>query len=392
MGLFWVVVLFCEENSVETIPKVWITENEDFAYWPTAKGRSLKEKIQFCVQPEPSWEKFAIRKLGKGKIYENYFDAKTAAKRAEETSDINNSDDEKRRRKRNPLLDSEASSEGDTSDEVRLPVREKINKKEKKKETGKYLESTSTSKNNNGSTDDEVFFRLPVREKLDKREKKKEGGKYLESRSTQDKNNDVGQLLLDDAIHSIDKKVENLTRKFENFIKKFENLNVMVKLIVDQNVSINKKNDDLAIDYNKFLIESNEQVKLNESKSIDKFNIPVNNEEELRDLEEKLKDEKQFDEMVQYIQKIGGYSAYQSIKRTMTRVLNNKIQTEFNWLGAKGKKAFKDLSLAKALIKGVLLNPACFNCTEEDVEKSIKGWLKHANDREILLQKNKTKD
>lgn len=60
------------------------------------------------------------------------------------------------------------------------------------------------------------------------------------------------------------------------------------------------------------------------------------------------------------MEKIGGNSDYECVKRICSRIINNEIASEYNWHGLKGKKPLRESLLAKGTI-GELKKFSC-NC------------------------------
>lgn len=70
MVLAWHIVLFIDEERVETFPKCWVINN-NLGYWPNTKKLStITALIKGCSLPEKdTWDLVKIRIIGKNKIY-----------------------------------------------------------------------------------------------------------------------------------------------------------------------------------------------------------------------------------------------------------------------------------------------------------------------------------
>lgn len=61
------VVQFRAENSVESIPMKWLSEDKRSCFWPEAlKMAALKKAIKQCQEPCKNWKLFEVTVLGEG--------------------------------------------------------------------------------------------------------------------------------------------------------------------------------------------------------------------------------------------------------------------------------------------------------------------------------------
>lgn len=120
------------------------------------------------------------------------------------------------------------------------------------------------------------------------------------------------------------------------------------------------------------VLKSSEKEKEDETTSIfSKFHfLPLNDEEQLHNIEEYLQDERNFTATVSSslkllfsirlhgilffqineLSKLGGSNVYDLVKRCLNSILTNAYAAEFSWHGMKKKKVFSNLKLAKVLI------------------------------------------
>lgn len=60
--MYWKVVHFLKDESVEAVPTSWVNGNE--CYWPPLNGMKLKAAISKGEDPAESWEAHKIRVIG----------------------------------------------------------------------------------------------------------------------------------------------------------------------------------------------------------------------------------------------------------------------------------------------------------------------------------------
>jgi len=62
----YAVLHFSKDNSVEPVPSNWLTDCNNFCFWPIMYTEAALRKARLgCAEPdERTWMKFAVRKLG----------------------------------------------------------------------------------------------------------------------------------------------------------------------------------------------------------------------------------------------------------------------------------------------------------------------------------------
>lgn len=56
MSKTWTIVIFTDENTVETVPSIWIIDNK--CYWPSFTFEKLKAAIRNYEQPNTCWPSY----------------------------------------------------------------------------------------------------------------------------------------------------------------------------------------------------------------------------------------------------------------------------------------------------------------------------------------------
>ncbi|KYN16064.1 hypothetical protein ALC57_11689, partial [Trachymyrmex cornetzi] len=109
-------------DGLEMIPSSWITEDKEYAFWPTFSSNvKFRKAVQKCVSKMENWPLHKIKKmLGTADTYDKVF---KKLKKAEFISNINseNEDDESAKKNRKYRAKSKKSSE-DSEEENRVKV------------------------------------------------------------------------------------------------------------------------------------------------------------------------------------------------------------------------------------------------------------------------------
>ncbi|KAB0801381.1 hypothetical protein PPYR_05735 [Photinus pyralis] len=92
----------------------------------------------------------------------------------------------------------------------------------------------------------------------------------------------------------------------------------------------------------------------------------------------KLRNMEDFNKAILEIAALGGRNTYDFIFRATQKIISNKFSSNFSWLGRKGKRVFKDLSLSSLLINAAIKTKGC---TIKDAEIAIQKWLRRCNKR-----------
>ncbi|XP_011866545.1 PREDICTED: uncharacterized protein LOC105561298 [Vollenhovia emeryi] len=90
------------------------------------------------------------------------------------------------------------------------------------------------------------------------------------------------------------------------------------------------------------------------------------------------------------LSKKGGNNIRIIIKKVMCRILTPEVGRQYSWEGHKGNLVFKDLILAKLVIKSVRLTTKTSheNITDNEIINVIKTWLVKAKLKTKPVQQN----
>ncbi|KAF5275147.1 hypothetical protein FQR65_LT16767 [Abscondita terminalis] len=109
------------------------------------------------------------------------------------------------------------------------------------------------------------------------------------------------------------------------------------------------------------------------------FDLPIENEERLQEFESHLTKEKNLNDVIDEISKIGGKNVQEFVKRTMSRIISNEVGSQYSWIGLKQKKNFSKLLVVQAIIRAGLI--LFKNENSKSFEESIKNWLRRSKER-----------
>ncbi|XP_029158555.1 uncharacterized protein LOC114930866 isoform X2 [Nylanderia fulva] len=120
-------------------------------------------------------------------------------------------------------------------------------------------------------------------------------------------------------------------------------------------------------------------------------NLPVKSKMELQEIERTLQDKGIFHDVATELSKMGGSNLRIIVKKLMCRILTPEIGREYSWEGHKGNLIFKDLLLAKLVLKSVRLttrkSPVII--TDDEIINIVKTWLVKAKLKTKPTQQNK---
>lgn len=150
--------------------------------------------------------------------------------------------------------------------------------------------------------------------------------------------------------------------------------------------SLNAKVDDLTSKVN----ESTKKVEIllaggkeDDDDLSDRFNFPLQTTEAVTDLDEQLKSDKTVEKaLVRHLSLIGGRTAEDTVRRTMSYCLSNTLAQKYNWIGKGEKAGFAHTELNNTIYRAIQQNRSTRKATKAEVEHTQKAWLRYAKDRE----------
>ncbi|PAA88528.1 hypothetical protein BOX15_Mlig006167g2, partial [Macrostomum lignano] len=115
--------------------------------------------------------------------------------------------------------------------------------------------------------------------------------------------------------------------------------------------------------------------------------LPVKSMEQMDSLLEWLGDKKHEKLMAQKLAHVGGKDARELIRRMLRNVVAAEVLLQFNFTGVGPKKAFKNTTLHRVVVRAARLGNTMF--TDKEIDDSIAHSLMHAGD--ILRKHDKSK-
>ncbi|CAH1117619.1 unnamed protein product [Phaedon cochleariae] len=367
----WTVVIFVEENSIETVPLKWlIGTEENLSYWPAVKGIKLNSMIVNCAEPTRDWEIFEIRFPNNNKkTYENFLKARMACSRMAEDSDVLSEGDSLKRSRKPKKIYSSDEEEG--CSQSRLPHPPAL--------PDKSFVSPSTSKSvvtQNSMIDKDISlprsnskvniiaFVPPLKSSCSGLDVHVDDDVDISCPSTTssmcsveiiDHLSDVDSISMDnmgkensESTPSICRTVKQVHGTPKNVNHK--QLNQSDNRILRQLVVLNHKVDMLSSDITKILEKMTTDNTLIPDEDVEMENyFPIKTDEELNNFELYLFNDRNHQKFTQYVTKLGGSTLSEAVRRAMERTVKDELIQQFSWMGQKQKNKFGDLKIAQAM-------------------------------------------
>ncbi|CAG9820689.1 unnamed protein product [Phaedon cochleariae] len=360
----WTVVIFVEENSIETVPLKWlIGTEENLSYWPAVKGIKLNSMIVNCAEPTRDWEIFEIRFPNNNKkTYDNFLKARMACSRMAEDSDVLSEGDSLKRSRKPKKIYSSDEEEG--CSQSRLPHPPAL--------PDKSFVSPSTSKSvvtQNSMIDKDISlprsnskvniiaFVPPLKSSCSGLDVHVDDDVDISCPSTTssmcsveiiDHLSDVDSISMDnmgkensESTPSICRTVKQVHGTPKNVNHK--QLNQSDNRILRQLVVLNHKVDMLSSDITKILEKMTTDNTLIPDEDVEMENyFPIKTDEELNNFELYLFNDRNHQKFTQYVTKLGGSTLSEAVRRAMERTVKDELIQQFSWMGQKQKNKFGD--------------------------------------------------
>lgn len=351
------VVKFKVTNDVSVVPINWI--DGDMCFWPP---KYLETKvlpyIYKGITASQAWNLYSIKTLG---VFATYSDARKKLVVAEEKSDLNTTDPEEQGRGKRPKKKKKLSSSDDSDDTCFLshhlkeppvyPVSfERIQTRPNVINLSKGIESLLSSCN--FYKDCNKNFVSP---------KPEESIMNLPTVSNNSKLNQNSELTSLSAFQKTLLRDINIIKSNQKHI--IETMGCILKTVG----RLEKNKDGDYENYN--LIESILIL------------LPVSDINNLNKIEEILNDENACNQMISYLQKVGGSYFQQATKFMLRKIISDDLACSFSLLGIRGKRTFKHLRVCKLIMSAVRSHPLWRDTSDNEIEKVISDWLRHANTR-----------
>ncbi|XP_049518622.1 uncharacterized protein LOC125943377 [Dermacentor silvarum] len=120
--------------------------------------------------------------------------------------------------------------------------------------------------------------------------------------------------------------------------------------------------------------------------------LPLKTEEDVDELEKKLRSSQQFyTQMVNLLTGVGGSNVNSAASRVMARLFEDQLGQKYSLYGQKGKLAFSNLQLFTVLQKAVRQMPGMSMASLRNIQDGVKTWLKNCPARvKTAAKKNRS--
>ncbi|XP_019884176.2 uncharacterized protein LOC105254819 isoform X2 [Camponotus floridanus] len=351
----WTVIQFEEDCSVEAVPSTWI--QGQFCHWPTYSQEKLMTAIRKHESLNTRWPCYKIRNF-RNSTFEDYSKARSKARTAEVTSDLNSEIEENPKRKR--IQKMFTSSEEDNNEDLETsllsqPPILQTKTKIKQNNFSSLNKASSTSLNVNQSTYDESSYNTENNNSI--LSENVDSSRYYETTpvstpcssacSKKTAKNLVAQNYL---IRSI----------VIDILSEVKEIKLQLKTN-SQETSTKEKEEIISIFNNKDV------------------HFPLKTEKDLQTVELILENDDEITKAMNELIQIGGNNGYEFIRRALSMMLTNEIADKYSFFGRKKKKSFCNLNICKLLISASQKGRYCE--TTKEAEKFIQGWLRRAAER-----------
>ncbi|CAH1183033.1 unnamed protein product [Ceutorhynchus assimilis] len=341
----WTVVHFDDDDTVEAVPSIWI--HGDQCLWPPYNHDKLQKAIQ-NGEMNSHWPSHKIT-LFKDARFRDYSTARSKARKAEVTSDLNSDDGKnKRQRKKKFMSSSESESE---DNRVLSQFRKKLPTPPKKK-SRLSLEVSRPTSNTLTLVDANVTIEIS------------ESQPRGQPSATSSSNSSCNNL----CTHCCTKNSKNKDNKTTLFVIKDICCDILAKV---------EK------------LQTSEPVNPIPGNLLNQVGIdfPMTTMEELSIFEEFFKNEEKYTVLVRMFSKMGGSTTGDFIRRCLAPIISNELAMKFSFIGRKEKENFSVICLSKAIVEAADKMP--FIKDKKETESAIGSWLKRGKARLEHSEKNK---
>ncbi|XP_067203400.1 uncharacterized protein [Linepithema humile] len=176
----------------------------------------------------------------------------------------------------------------------------------------------------------------------------------------------------------------NIDHTFLTTNEKIDYLIELQKLsIKKENVVLTKINDLLksinSLDKSGYIDNATVNNKSEDDDNIASL-LPIEDAEQLKNFEEKLKNKEFYNQVVTKLYYRGGKNVDEVVNKIMRQIFTNSLACSYSYLGKQKKKPFYNLVLCKCVLGAVYRHK--FDVTEDYIIKKIGFWLANAPTRQ----------
>ncbi|XP_025270798.1 MATH and LRR domain-containing protein PFE0570w-like [Camponotus floridanus] len=346
----WCVCHFQIDDSVEVVPNNWII-SESLCVWPlVTKPSKLSELIKKKEVPKNDWKTISVRILGR------YDDYKTAQRKCKTALDRDNLSSL-----------SEAAEYG------------KGLRGQKRKKIYSDTENTDTDTENECNDEEELSINFPTYNADKSIVSSKSAHKDSTNTAHSNKSNNY-QFEENKNNQNSDNKI--LTEIHTNFQRHASEMKEFRRQVLLHLHGINTRMGELnqhidSLQQPNFPVDQENQNITNEDSLKCIENLPIKSNLELKEIERSLQDKQIFNDVATELSRMGGNNLKIMVKKVMCRIITAEIERQYSWEGHKGNRIFKDLNLAKLVLKSIRLTMkrSDVHITDNEIINIIKIWL-----------------
>lgn len=345
------MVVFIDEDEVNVVPNIWLTDGDTKCYWPPYRDSKLSKAIKARWPSQEQWPLYAVRVLSK---HDDYSEAQRASRRAEKYSDVQSEGEYGRgcRRVEKRRLDSDSDS-GSSASTLELPPKKKLLPAPPDLTCNPRLQRANAIVKRPTQVEVNAASTSDTRRHLD------------DTSGSLEKSKDMTTILR--AVARCETAVEDMHKKIDDVLS--------------------KKLDDILHKLNS--IKNREAQSKSEDLPAIKPDLPVRTMEEFEQLNENLDADPSLERAMHCrLRRLGGTNVKTSVKYIVDTILTNELQTKFNWEGRidwktknnECKMGFKKSKIC-SIVKKVMLDSTNFTTTEDEIGKTIMIYLRNSADR-----------
>nr|XP_047143646.1 uncharacterized protein LOC124817505 [Hydra vulgaris] len=113
------------------------------------------------------------------------------------------------------------------------------------------------------------------------------------------------------------------------------------------------------------------------------INLPLDCIQELKDFDEKLKENSTFKLLVNHLAQIGGRNIGDTTRRLLRTLFSKGLSLQLNFAGRSGKVGIGNMKITSLIVSVVKKNKLLSDVTTSSVEQLVKIWLRQSCDREV---------
>ncbi|XP_065681210.1 uncharacterized protein LOC100205047 [Hydra vulgaris] len=397
------IMHFINDNSVAIVPVKWIV-NVNFCYWPPYRGSRLENSIQKKEEPKLSWEQLPARSLH---LYASHEKAHQNLKQAElDTSALDTDHDEqismsKKRRKNFSLSNEEHIEDNHTKLKCpnvppglanplvkslvqpnKLTFHPRLRNTNNTTKPFQAVVSNTISGENiimDSSASCEIAFPEKRNQELNMSDEENEDFTIHScTAKSPETDNLIDQAQPNFSLYSQFKSITNSSPSTPNAISGI--LPKDLHVILSRLASIETKQAMHSQILNSILNA------VTQHKSYDTLpegiNLPLDCIQELKDFDEKLKENSTFKLLVNHLAQIGGRNIGDTTRRLLRTLFSKGLSLQLNFAGRSGKVGIGNMKITSLIVSVVKKNKLLSDVTTSRVEQLVKIWLRQSCDRE----------